>query len=372
MFAVVAMHCTVVFQLASPGDWIPAYLLCTVFKFGTIGFFLVSGFLLEDALRSRSSGWILSNRLRKVLLPWVTWFGVTLGLLTMADALRRHSPFAPGVSLGAAVSFEVTRCLMSTALWFVPNLLLSVAALLLFRKQLHRLWFGAILLGVNLFYSANIYAEWIPASHTRAFFGFVLYLWLGCLAATRRDALGGLLHRTRWGWLLGCTAGAAALSFWEARLLRQLGSADPLNTLRVSNQIFSILVVFCLCKLPWATWPRFVDVPRHVFGIYLSHAFLLAGALALVHRLCDRGVFGGMASSAGVRVVLWLVVTAAVWGTGLMLTRWIAGRASLCWMLGQQGRGNGKAAGFAGVSLGGAKLPRSQAASSAAGASISA
>ncbi len=334
MFAVVALHCTCIFTLGSNENTIVAYLIASPFKFSTIGFFLVSGFLLEKDFATRDPRALLFKRLRKVFLPWLLWAALFVFSIALADSARHGNPFLPGVPVIRALSQEIVNCLTGSALWFVPNLLVSLSLLLIFRKHLQSLRLGAALLGLNLFYTLNVYAQWIPAQHTRALFAFVFYLWLGHYAATHLAGLNRLLAAISTPRLLALTALAAALSFAEGRILYRLGSVDPLNTLRPSNQLFSILAVLCFAKLRRRTWPRFVDVPRHTFGIYLSHALILRVVFTSVRRLLELPAVLPYAPSLALRAALWLLATAAAWTTGFLLSRQLAATPGLCWMQG--------------------------------------
>ena len=334
MFAVVALHCSRIFTLGPEADSRVAHLIATPFKFATIGFFLVSGFLLEGNLATCKPCQLVFRRLRKVLLPWLFWSALFVVAIALSDCVQGRAPFLPGVALGAALSTEIVRCLTGTALWFVPNLLVALALLLAFRRHLDNPLLGAAFLALNLFYTVNIYTQWMPAQHTRALFAFVFYLWLGHYAAIHVSGINRLLAVIPTPILLGMSALAAALAFGETRLLYRLGSVDPLNTLRLSNQIFSILAILCLVKLRRRTWPRFVDVPRHVFGIYLSHALIVGLVLTTMRRLLELPQFGVAAHGRGLRVLLWLAATGIAWTAGLLLSRRIAATPSLCWMQG--------------------------------------
>src|SRR5215472_17824439 len=74
MAAVVAMHCTENTHHLTGGN--PTSLMVQPFKFGTIGFFLISGFLMGKGLTHKKPSEYLVRRLRTVLLPWLLWFSL--------------------------------------------------------------------------------------------------------------------------------------------------------------------------------------------------------------------------------------------------------------------------------------------------------
>ena len=155
-----------------PGSTVELFQLAavTVLKFGTIGFFLISGFLLEKNLRTRSSLDLMRRRLSKVFLPWIFWFIFTCAALSLSDFVHHRRAFLAGSPLVDALWKTVVYTFTRSAFWFVPNLLLSLMVLLIFRRYLQSIWFGALLLAASLFYSLNIYTQWIDAHHTPRFF----------------------------------------------------------------------------------------------------------------------------------------------------------------------------------------------------------
>jgi surface polysaccharide O-acyltransferase-like enzyme len=338
MFVVVALHCTRVFTLGS-GPEVNAgmhaeYLAATLFKFGTIGFFLVSGYLLERDLAVRNPWEILRKRFTKVFAPWFLWFRISVVLFALNDLALHRRPFQPGFFPVSAVFAEAARLLTETALWFVPNLMLCLVVLLLLRRFVHRLEFGVFLLAVNLFYVVNLYTQWIAVLHAQALFGFVFYLWLGHFAAIHCKRFLVVLAALRPGWLYAAILAAGSLAYAESRLLFSRGAIDPLNTLRLSNQVFSILVVLCLCRVKIPLWPHFIDPSRQIFGIYLTHSILVASVLTGFRRLLQTHALEGCATSPLPRTALWVVATALAFGGGLLLTRALAASRTTAWTLG--------------------------------------
>ena len=66
-----------------------------------------------------------------------------------------------------------------------------------------------------------------------------------------------------------------ALALGEMRLLYVIGSNDPANSLRISNQVYSVMVVLAIVRMRSAVWPRFINVRENTFGLYLTHAIAL-------------------------------------------------------------------------------------------------
>ena len=308
----------------------------TPFKFATIAFFLMSGFLAGRGLETLAPLTYLRRRMKRVALPWACWIAAMIAALMATDFAHHRVQFALNHHVLLLLASRATYCLFGTAYWFVPNLLLSMAILLLFRRQHQRLWFGAILFCFSVLYGLNIYTHWVPSRHTESLLGFVFFLWLGTYASHHQQALESWMARISPALLGVATLFTGLLAYREAVLLDHLGSIDPLNSLRITNQIFSVMAVLFLYKFRRATWPGFVQVRDNTFGVYLLHPLtmmlvwpvLKSRPLApTVHRMAGSNLGG---------VALWAISVLFVYGAALGATKFLVSRESLRWLVGLQ------------------------------------
>ena len=333
MFSIVAMHSLEVFGLMKQTAPKLSMVLTTPFKFGTIGFFLISGFLMGDGLKTAHPGAYMQKRLKKIFLPWLFWFSLMLVYLAGVNEVHTHM----GIRFDAAGSRIFGRLLyldlFGTAFWFVPNLLLGMYVLVVLRKYADDLRLGAGLLVINMFYVVNIYGRWMPSVHTEAVLGFVFYLWLGGYAARRYERLTAWLRGVPMSLLMGAMVVAAGCAFAEGMWLKALGT-DGSNTLRLSNQVFAVLVVMVFVKLKKVASPRFVQVRRETFGLYLSHAMLLDIVLRGVQAVFRMAPRGWLPTSSAGLVAEWLMVFAATYSAGIVVARTLAGWDATQWLVG--------------------------------------
>ena len=334
MFAIIAIHCA--FFLNTP-DSFRSVLVQAVFtplKFGTIGFFLISGFLLGERVDRASALDYFRQRLQKVFLPWLFWFCITVVVLVLLHPSLNRTAILSGRGPAHILAHWGKVAMFSTALWFVPNLLCGIGILLLFKRHLHRPVFGVVLCLFNLFYAINIYTAWVSSGHTTALFGFVLYLWLGAFAARHEQRFRSLMARTPLLLLLGLVILMGVCSFGESRLLSALRGADPVNTLRVTNQIFSVLVVLLLFKIRRTAYPRWIDVRKHTFGIYLAHSLLLTLALGIIEGLPPVASVARFSATNAGQLTLWLTSFLLLYASSLGTSVWLADHPHLQWMIG--------------------------------------
>ena len=150
MLAVIAMHSCAI--LVNTGQASAASIrgMMTPFKFGTIAFFLASGFLLGERLDDCAPVSYLRRRLEKIALPWTLWLSLLVLLLLGAKVLEHRLALSFNLATAAVIASKFYDCIFSTAFWFVPNLMLSLAILLLFRPFLRSPHFGALLLVLDL------------------------------------------------------------------------------------------------------------------------------------------------------------------------------------------------------------------------------
>jgi surface polysaccharide O-acyltransferase-like enzyme len=196
--------------------------------------------------------------------------------------------------------------------------------------------FGAVLFLVNFLYVADIYGEWFPPQHTVALFAFVSYLWLGSYAARNLSRVSAFMENMPMVLIAALVGLSYVASIAEFKILMARHSIDPSNTLRLSNQVFSILVVLLLFKLKSASWPGFIHVREQTFSIYLLHNFFLRmGSLPLNHWFIPRLAATLHPSISFLsRAALFLFA----YGGSLLVGRWIASSDRWRWTIGLKSR----------------------------------
>lgn len=338
MAAVVSMHCIEGFGpmggISSTGYMMHGML--QPFKFGTIGFFLISGFLMGEGVTRRRPSEYMKRRLQKVFKPWMIWFSLCCAMWVASDAV--HGRLNAYILSGVAQSIRdrLYNCLFGTAYWFVPNLLIALCVLLLCRRFLYDVRLGGALFAVSLLYGLNIYTHWVAlSSHTEALFGFVFYLWLGAWAAKNMDAVMGWIERISMPAVIASAAMTGLVALQESELLARVGVADSMDTLRISNQLYSLVVVLLIVKIHKAISPRALNVRTSTFGIYLTHMIVLLPLISIASRTIKNSIVSSAwGATAGTAVCLSLVGFMATYGCSLALTKWLLGHPRLCWTVG--------------------------------------
>jgi membrane-bound acyltransferase YfiQ involved in biofilm formation len=311
------------------------------FKFGTIAFFLISGFLMQEGLTRRPPLEYLKRRLHRVFTPWLFWFALFFGMTLTNGAVHGQFLFHSLQGGAASVLDNLYQCLFASAYWFVPNLMIALCVLLLCRRFLLDIRLGGAFLALSLFYGLNIHWQWIPLeSHTEAFFGFVFYLWLGAWAAQNFAVVEAWIERTPMVALCAFVALSALAALREADLLSMARVTDPMNSLRIGNQVYSVAVVLAICKLRKTVSPRAVNVRTSTFGIYLAHTIVMTLLIfAAKHTILRSADFDAWKEPAGVLAGLSLSAFLATYGCSLILTQRILDHPRLRWMVGAGARG---------------------------------
>jgi membrane-bound acyltransferase YfiQ involved in biofilm formation len=306
-------------------------------KFGTIGFFLISGFLMAESLDRRPPLEYLKRRLRVVFAPWLLWFSAFLVLSLTGDVVHGRLRFGSFTSAAHFILNRLHGCLFDSAYWFVPNLIVALCVLLLCRRFLYDVRLGFALLAVSLIYGLDIHTQWFALpSHTEALFGFVFYLWLGAWAARNfRTIEAWVSHIPMWNFVASI-AMAGLIAIKEAELLLAAGAPSPLSTLRISNQLYSVLVVLAIFKVRKVAWPKGLNVRASTFGLYLSHTIVLSLLLRVATRtflmnLADEP----WANTRAIALCLGLGGFVITYGCSFALTHWLLERPSLGWVLGR-------------------------------------
>ncbi|PWS31096.1 acyltransferase family protein [Pedobacter paludis] len=255
-------------------------------KFGTIVFFILAGFLIGDKFNDYTTKQYLGRRLHTTFRPWLFWVTVFILLFYIDEAVK----YAKGSdSLGFThplifIFDKIHFIIVQTSFWFIINFMLCITILLVFRKYMYSVVFGSILAILSLFYSVNLYFDWIPTGHTTALLGFVFYLWLGVILHKYFAEFNSWIKKRSFAVLLIAVLITFAISCAETINLIHLGSTDSGNTLRFTNILFSFasflfLYKYCNFKAIEKLKPRSMT-----FGIHLLHHILIIIFLPMILR----------------------------------------------------------------------------------------
>jgi hypothetical protein len=243
-------------------------------KFSTICFFLISGFLLSTKLNIESGFTFFKNRLANIFKPYLVAFSITF-LYYSIIVYVRSSELKP-----AYVFFNL---LFNTSFWFVPNLLFALLLIIVLIKATSFTYTGiiaAILLIVNTIQNAYIHHE----QHTFAFFAFAFYLWLGMLI--QKENLIERINTQRFSIVLTLLIASFAFAFYETYWWAINKNPYPFNSLYFTNQLFSILAFILLVRLSRKVYVLpFINPRKETFGIYLYHVIVLSIIKNVLHIL---------------------------------------------------------------------------------------
>lgn len=258
-----------------------------LFKFGTITFYILAGFLIGDKIHSTTSLHYLKRRFDGTFKPWFFWIIIFLILI--------YSDFAVIYFKGGDVpAFQdpliflwgrLKYIIVETSFWFILNFLGSISILLLFRKYLYNYWLGVFLGMCSLFYSINLYFEWIPTRHTTAVLGFVFYLWLGVIMHKYFNSFNLWIRNIKILPLIIVVFLTFIFSCSESLYIMNSGlKVDPYNTLKISNIIYSLTAFLLLYKVGNIGFIKKLNPRSTTYGIHLIHYIIIVQVLPLIFR----------------------------------------------------------------------------------------
>lgn len=253
-------------------------------KFGTIAFFLLAGFLIGEKFTDYTPIQYLKRRIDNTILPWIFWslfFCLTMVMNDVVSAYQfYHGDFGPDYWLRIVNYLKIIY--LYTSYWFIPNFLICIAVLLIFKRYLYSYWFGAVLFLFTILYMFNIYNEWLEPRHSTAIFGFVFFLWLGAQFNRHLTAIERFLDKTSiWLWAV-LSLIALVLGVMEISNLKTLHSIDPYNSLRPSNILYSLCFFFFLLKIKNFKLVNYLKPRETTYGIYLIHYILVYSLLPII------------------------------------------------------------------------------------------
>jgi surface polysaccharide O-acyltransferase-like enzyme len=302
-------------------------------KFSTPAFFVISGFLLGSRLPTNESLAYFRRRWNRVGGPWAIWAGAYLVWLVLSRRNQHSSWFRDVAGEGLNVFFN-------SIYWFVPNVFVSLAVLLLCRRFVDRVWFGFFLFSTSLLFGLNVYVGWFSSSHTTAVGGYISYLWLGIWVFRHQERVERWVQSINWHVLILWTTFFWGTALLETVVLVQQRSESPLSTLRITNQVFSVLILVCMLKARIAA-PRWANGRSETYGVYLIHPILLDAFRPLLCA-CHAWFLGESLIADGrvwrnpvFALVYWSVLFVGTYAGSLLITRFVV-RLGLGRMVGSQ------------------------------------
>jgi probable poly-beta-1,6-N-acetyl-D-glucosamine export protein len=248
--------------------------LLTPMKFGTICFYLISGFLLGEKFTSTPALTYLKRRFDNTFRPYIITVAcfIALGSVDYFFGVNRVNNVG---EYGAHLVDDVFYIFFYTNYWFIINFFISLSILLLFKRYLFTFTFFIAVLSLTILYSINIYFEFFDPRHTVAVFGFIFYLWLGIFINRYKNEVIAYIDKTHLAVFLIGAGVLTGVNIYEAYVLKALHAVDPFNTLKISNQLYSLLIFFLFIKIRHLKLPAVFNPKRDTYGIYLYHPFAL-------------------------------------------------------------------------------------------------
>jgi hypothetical protein len=334
MISIIWVHTILLWGAATSGVSYLQVILFQAMKFGTIGFFLISGYLMGEGLTRTSAPRYFYRRVKVILVPWLFW-----GLVWFALEILRHPdlvlrPQGFDGSMHWLLHQYTKFVFFQSIYWFVPNFFLCLALLLWLHGKISDRVQGAIFLVFSAGYGINIYLKLFPERHTAALLGFVFYMWLGSMAYKHREMWSRWIDNVSWTALMLFTLLTAAFAVGEMHILTQVGSANEFNTLRLSNQAFSVLVTMMIVKCRRPLFPGTIAVRTETFGLFLLHPILLEVFQIFRDKLSGAAMKGIQANGV---VLLSLSVSTfvGIYLLSLILTKGIRRIPALRWTVGR-------------------------------------
>jgi hypothetical protein len=240
-----------------------------LFKFSTICYFMLAGFLLGDKIEGGQRFNYFKRRVNVIAKPYILAAGAFITVLIL------FRPTGQNINL----KYILDTCkdvVFYTPFWYIPNFLTCLLVIVCFAKYARSVYFGVLLFVITLVYTyLNVYSPNHSGSHTTALFGFVFYMWLGL--HIKQAGLVSKMQKLNLKVLSAVVLLIFILSNYESWYLFNYTHAhDNLNTLRISNQLYSVAMFIFMVRC-CAPKPNFgILRPRQeTYGIYLYHSFFV-------------------------------------------------------------------------------------------------
>ncbi len=277
MCAIIFQHSFIVEKallITDPAAVLLFFFLKVIAKIGSISFFMVSGFLLSQALERYSSKDYLNKRVKNIFKPYVLFVFIYL-MLECAGAFFGEHRLTSVMEFPAFVVNKILGILFFTSYWFIFNYFISVMILLAFRKYLYEKWFGIVLFCCTLFYSINVHFEFFLPHHTTAFVGFAFFLWLGANLGKHQAKFWDFIQRTPYWKIAIAVIITLAADLYETYYLLGKGATVVDSSLKFSNILYCFAIFILLSKLGRNFNFQAVNPRDETYPLYLVHPIFL-------------------------------------------------------------------------------------------------
>jgi hypothetical protein len=324
MACIVWIHCaSTILATNVHADNNLTFLFIQPFKFATICFFLISGFLMGTKLPQQGTGKYFKRRLTTVVLPWAAWALFYTFIIFLWGFAKARIQITTAQAFARLLLDYGYNTLFKSVYWFVPNLLLALAIILLCRRFINDLRFGALLLSISMLYGLQLLLIQNPRyyiPHTSALLGFVFYLWLGIWTATHFHQAEARIREFPLWILITLTVFTFAGCYFETRMDARFSADNTLDSLRVFNQGYSVMVAILLARFRSAIAPAMFRVRESTFGIYLTHMIVLLVFLHLYRASSLQALVNSSPHPVVILTITTLLFFALVYFSSLWLT----------------------------------------------------
>jgi hypothetical protein len=252
-------------------------------KFGTIAFFLLAGFLIGDKFTDYTPGQYLKRRFSNTFGPWLFWSGMFI-VCYMVNLQVKANMYHDDRFNWENIWNEIQMVYLYSNYWFIINFMVSITLLLIFKKYLYSLKLGLMFFAFTLFYSVNVYFNWVNPAHTTAILGFVFFLWLGAQLRKNWLMVEQYIKKVPYWLIIVLFAISYTMAYQEILLIMARKSIHGFNTLRFSNILYSLSVFALLLKIRTFKALDALQPRQTTFGIYLIHAIILVFATPEILR----------------------------------------------------------------------------------------
>jgi membrane-bound acyltransferase YfiQ involved in biofilm formation len=247
-------------------------------------FLFVSGFfvsVLAGRRRSGLSGEVVSARIRTLLVPYLFWSGITLGVLALQGRIYPAARYLRMMLTGS----------MNPTYYFVPLLvqlyLLAPVLVWMARRRWQALLIATAVLQVCVYalqYTIVLgieHSQFMPIATAIPKWLFVAHLFwftLGIVIGLEQQTFKPFIRRYRWHFLAAAaTLFVVGLIEWEWVRLAS-GSQWVENRMTLVDGLYAGTVILAFLGLEELTLPFsgvLVDLAGKSFGIYLAHGFVM-------------------------------------------------------------------------------------------------
>lgn len=296
-------------------DFDVSFMFYVLSKFDLTCMFIISGFLLPKTSSLKEYQYLF-RRMQRIVPAWLFWVMAIFIMYRGYYWLLNITPNLSPLEQLLAISYKGIY-------WFIPVYIFTLWLMFLLLRYLPERYIAIVLVAISFIYGINIYLGLFATGHTTAWFGYLLYFWLGIKLKENWAKVEEILKKIPITYIIASAVLCAFIVLGEDFIIQYYDfPSPPANVIKLSNFPYTFCMFFLFVKIHKSIVPAIIDPRRDTFGIYLTHVFTLPLIMFLLKRVFPAEILATITNqNQWLKFIYWLIMGVVVHFISLLVVR---------------------------------------------------